>query len=102
MNAEADLNLQSRGSYGPKECKIIIIITATPSENVYSSMSKMHRIRFITRMREVALGHLLSIDTLVMLADSEGPDQPARMRRLIWAFAVRICPKTGSLDAAQL
>ena len=27
-------------------------------------------------------------------ADIEGPDQTARMRRLIWAFAVRICPKT--------
>ena len=26
MNAEADLNLQSRGSYGSIECKIIIII----------------------------------------------------------------------------
>ena len=28
-----------------------------------------------------------------LLADSKGPDQTARMRRLIWAFAVRICPK---------
>ena len=26
-------------------------------------------------------------------ADSEGPDQDVRMRRLIWAFATRICPK---------
>ena len=31
---------------------------------------------------------------MIVLADSEGPDQTARMRRLIWAFAVRICPKT--------
>ena len=31
---------------------------------------------------------------MILLADSEGPDQTARMRRLIWAFAVRICSKT--------
>ena len=30
---------------------------------------------------------------MILLADSEGPDQTARMRRLIWAFAVRILPK---------
>ena len=30
---------------------------------------------------------------MILLADSEGPDQTARMRMrsLIWAFAVRIC-----------
>ena len=27
----------------------------------------------------------------MILAESEGPDQTAQMRRLIWAFAVRIC-----------
>ena len=33
---------------------------------------------------------------MTLLADSDGPDQTARMRGLIWAFAVRIilCPKT--------
>ena len=31
---------------------------------------------------------------MILLADSEGPDQTARKRRLIWAFAVRINPKT--------
>ena len=30
----------------------------------------------------------------IMSNDSEGPDQTARVRRLISAFAVRICPKT--------
>ena len=29
-----------------------------------------------------------------LLADSKGPDQTARMRRLILALAVRKCPKT--------
>ena len=31
---------------------------------------------------------------MILFADSEGPDQTARMRRLIWAFAARICQKT--------
>ena len=35
-----------------------------------------------------------SICLIILLADSEGPDQTARTRRLIWAIAVRICPKT--------
>ena len=30
---------------------------------------------------------------MILFVDSEGPDQTARMRRLIWALAVRICPK---------
>ena len=28
--------------------------------------------------------------SMILLADSEDPDQTARMRRLIWAFAVRM------------
>ena len=32
---------------------------------------------------------------MILLAESEGPDQTARMRSLIWALAVRIWPKTG-------
>ena len=31
---------------------------------------------------------------MILLADSEGPDWTAWIRRLIWAFAIRICPKT--------
>ena len=31
---------------------------------------------------------------MILLPDSEGADQTAQMRRLIWAFAGRICPKT--------
>ena len=30
---------------------------------------------------------------MILLADSKGPDQAVRIRRLTWAFAVRICPK---------
>ena len=31
---------------------------------------------------------------MILLADSEGPDETAHMRSLIWAFAVRLCLKT--------
>ena len=31
---------------------------------------------------------------VTLLADNDGPDQTVRMRRLIWAFAVLINPKT--------
>ena len=31
---------------------------------------------------------------MILFADSEGVDQTARMRSLIWAFAIRILPKT--------
>ena len=44
---------------------------------------------------------------MILLANSVGPDQTARMRRLIWAFAVRTeCPHmpedTFSHGAAKL
>ena len=67
------------------------------------------RIHIILHMRQVSSGHLLSIETFYSIqwytmifffffffifAGSEGPNQTARMRRLIWAFAFRICPKT--------
>ena len=32
-------------------------------------------------------------DQMILFEDSEGSDQTAWMRRLTWAFAVRICPK---------
>ena len=31
---------------------------------------------------------------MILFVDNEGPYQTAQMRSLIWAFAVRICPKT--------
>ena len=39
---------------------------------------------------------------MILFADSEGPDQTAQMHSLIWAFAVRIYPKTYSHGAAQI
>ena len=60
--------------------------------------SQHAQIQIILRMRKVYPGissqfmhSVLSIDSV---SDSEGPDQTARKRRLIWAFTVRKCPKT--------
>ena len=40
---------------------------------------------------------------MILVAESEGPDQTVRKRRLIWVFAVRICPKTrGPYDVANV
>ena len=46
---------------------------------------------------------------MILLAESEGPDQTARMRTLIWAprsliraFAAGICPKTFLHGAVQI
>ena len=64
-------------------------IWATLSEKVFSNMRKMHRFKFIPGMRKVSSGHLLSIDTFYSVQLFS-----LRMRRLIWAFTVRICPKT--------
>ena len=66
---------------------------AEPSEIVSSSMSKMQKFRLTPCIRKSQCGDLFSIDTFLFL-DSKGPDQTARMRRLLWTFAVRICPKT--------
>ena len=55
-------------------------------------------IQIILHMQQVLSGPLLSIHTFCsiqwLLADSEGPDQTAQMHRLMWAYAVIICPKT--------
>ena len=37
---------------------------------------------------------------MALFADSTGPDQTVRMRRVIWAFAVRIFPKPHFLHGA--
>ena len=45
-------------------------------------------------MRAFALRSYILQYPRILLADIEGPDQTVRMRRLSWAFAVRICLKT--------
>ena len=59
---------------------------------------KMCRFRSSCTCAKYHLGHCSSFIHSVVSNDSVsgqwGPDQTARMRRLIWAFAVRMCPKT--------
>ena len=72
-------------------------VLAVSSEKFPSNMSKMRRFWSSCACAKYHPGlYSLLIHTVVSTdsADSEGPDQTARMRRLIWAFAVRICPKT--------
>ena len=61
-------------------------------------MGKMRRSRlsyaYTWMIRAFALHRYILYYPVVLLADSEGSDQPARMRRLIWALAVRICLNT--------
>ena len=39
---------------------------------------------------------------MILFADIEGPDQTARMRRLIWALTVRMAEDTFSHGVAQM
>ena len=58
------------------------------------------QIQIILHMHKVPSGPMLSSHTfcnkypMILLVDSEGPDQTAPVCRLISAFAARICPKT--------
>ena len=55
-------------------------------------------VQILMRMFSLTLAFVLHsyilLYPMILLTDREGPDQTARMRRLIWAFAVRICLKT--------
>ena len=55
------------------------------------------QIHIILHMRSLIRAFVLHwtilLYPMILFADGEGPDQTARMRSLIWAFAVRICPK---------
>ena len=68
--------------------------------------AKLYKFRFNLRRCKVSSGHLLNSGAFYcvqwLLADSDDSDQPARMRRLIWAIAVRICPKTISQAAPHI
>ena len=39
---------------------------------------------------------------MILLAEIDIPDQSERMRRLVWSFAVHICPKTRSHGVAHV
>ena len=56
---------------------------------------RIHIIQHMRSLIEASALHWNIFKYLMLpLEDSECPDQTARMRRLIWAFVVRIWPKT--------
>ena len=73
-------------------------IWAASSELVPSSMRKMcgftPSCTCSKSHPEIQYSSPLMQYPMILFADSEGPNQTARMRRLIWAFAVCICHKT--------
>ena len=64
-----------------------------PSNGAISTYSD-HPAHAQTITRAFALHSYILQHRINLLSDIEDPDQTARIRRLIWAFAVRICPKT--------
>ena len=63
------------------------------SEHAQNAQIQIHPTHAQTLIRTFALHWYNLYGQVIMLTDSERPDQTARMRRLIWAFAVRIMPK---------
>ena len=69
---------------GPRQAKECIPTCAKCTDSDHPAQ----RIIRVFALHSYSLQYLL-----ILLADSEDPDQTVRMRRLIWAFYVRICPK---------
>ena len=77
----------------------VYFIWAAPSEKMSSSMRKtaqiqIHPTHTQSLIRAFALLCYILQSPIILLANIEGPDQIARMHRLIWTFAARICLKT--------
>ena len=61
--------------------------------------AQIERIHIILHMRKSLIQTFsrhwnILLYPMILFADSERPDQTARIRRLISAFALRVCPKT--------
>ena len=69
-------------------------------ENVPQSADSDHPAHAQSIIHASALDSYILQYPMILLADSEGPDQTARMRSLIWAFAVRISPMTSFSQGA--
>ena len=76
-----------RCPFGPRHAKKSLRTRETCADSDHPTHAQV-------LIRAFALHSCILYLTLILLADSEGPDQTTRMRSLIWAFAVRICPKT--------
>ena len=75
-----------------KNCTSCSYKRVASREKVPSKMRKMRKFRSSCACAKYHPG-ICSPLVMILFADSKGPDQTARMRRLIWAFSVRICPK---------
>ena len=73
--------------YGPRQAKMCLQTCAKCRDSEYHAHAQ-------SQIQAFALHSYIMKYPMIMLKDSEVPDQIARMRRLIWAFAVRICMKT--------
>ena len=73
--------------YGPRQAKKCLRIWANCRDSD-------HPVHAQGNIRAFALHSYILKYRLTILADSECPVQTARMRRLIWTFALHICPKT--------
>ena len=79
--------MPSFAAYGPRQAKMCLRACAKCSDPDSSHACAKY---YPGRCSQF----LHSVVPTVLLEDGEGPDQNARICRLIWAFAVRICPKT--------
>ena len=76
--------------YGQRQAKMCLRACAKCTDSDLSrACAKMQSL-----IQAVALHCNALLYPRILFVDSECPDQTARMRRLIRAFAVRICPKT--------
>ena len=60
-------------------------------EHAQNALIQIHHTHVQSFIRAFAFYCYNLQSTMIHLADSEGPDQTARMRRRIWVFAVHIC-----------
>ena len=84
--------------YGPHQAKKYLqTCTKCPRTKCADSNHHAHAQSII---QAFALPSYILKYLTIMLVDSEGTDQTVQMRRLIWAFSVRICRKTCFLHNA--
>ena len=72
--------------YGPGQAKKCLRTCAKYADSDHPAHAQ-------SIVRALALHSYILWCPMILLADSAGPDQTARMHRLIWVFAVRIYPK---------
>ena len=91
-----NLLIQKRATNGPRRAKKFLQTCTNCADLDLPAHAQSFNRNFALRL-------YILYEAMILLADNEGPDQTARMRSLIWAFAVRTCPEgTFLLGAAQV